>query len=99
MRDCSPGFQAPKPCAASAPWMPASCVIADAGGTSLLLCSHLHRQDLLPDETRPDVVVLADCVVIVGRERLVVFLDQPVVRIDLVEALADCITIRAAGPF
>src|SRR5215470_2486546 len=39
---------------------------------------HSDRDDLVVDELRPDVVVLVDRVVVLGRERLGVLLDQPV---------------------
>src|SRR5215208_8045199 len=54
------------------------------------------RQDLVVLEAGPDVVVLADRLVVCGREGLVVGLDQPFMALDLVHRVADRLALGAA---
>src|SRR3954465_4858438 len=54
------------------------------------------RQDLVILEAGPDVVVLADGLVVCRREGLVVGLDQPIMALDLVHRVADRLALGAA---
>src|SRR3954470_3689457 len=54
------------------------------------------RQDLVVLEAGPDVVVLADGLVVLRREGLVVGLDQPLMAVDLVHRVADRLPLGAA---
>src|SRR3954462_1623888 len=61
------------------------------------LLVHPHRQDLIIDELRPDVVVLVQGVVVLGRKGLVVVLDQALVFGDLVVTIAHLLAVGRAG--
>eukprot|EP01022_Parablepharisma_sp_SALTPOND_P030357 TRINITY_DN760_c2_g2_i2.p2 TRINITY_DN760_c2_g2~~TRINITY_DN760_c2_g2_i2.p2 ORF type:complete len:1280 (+),score=504.50 TRINITY_DN760_c2_g2_i2:6407-10246(+) len=62
-----------------------------------VLLGQADRQDAVVDELRPDVVVGLQGVMHARAEGLDVALDQAVIAIDLVEALADGIALGGAG--
>src|SRR5438105_10553392 len=61
------------------------------------LLLHAHRHDLIIDELRPHVVVLVQRVVVLRAERQRVGLDESLVAIDLVIAIADRRALSCLG--